>query len=261
VEELIALFANNNMLKPLYAAAIETERIGAERFENNFRRLLKLYSKDLERDARSALQKQAAILIRSRARYVASAIRKEYEPGRTTRTEQMEQLRHQIPEKSAQLNRYLQEKYQASELAKEDRKRRGIQTTEPGSHVDPESNSQIDYPEVNQPSSEDDDLENPVECYLPTLMHVKEFMVSSNAFEELRRRLEHFVHHPQKVKSKDEVQNNRWNGICIVWRRLRNAITSATEDLGIWETPLAPGKQRVRWKCVCDSLKPLIASY
>ena len=80
IDELIILLANDDTLNPLYVLAIESESIGGDRLERNLRRFLRAYSYELRKEANDKLERGAAHLVKSRARYVASAIRRKFEP-------------------------------------------------------------------------------------------------------------------------------------------------------------------------------------
>ena len=53
--EVISIFANDERLQPLYSSALKNTSIGATRFEDTFRRLLKRYAKDLDNEAQVGL--------------------------------------------------------------------------------------------------------------------------------------------------------------------------------------------------------------
>ncbi|KAL1646807.1 hypothetical protein SLS58_002942 [Diplodia intermedia] len=72
--QLVHLLSQHEGLKPLIEEAVESNAIGADKFCNNFRRLLKIYSKDLDDDAGESLEFLAAKLVRLRARAVAYLI-------------------------------------------------------------------------------------------------------------------------------------------------------------------------------------------
>ena len=139
IEELVTLLANDEVLKPLYLLAVQSKSIGGDRLENNLRRLLGSYSYDLGKTAKDALERGAAHLVRSRARYAANAIRRKFE------------------------------------LRNEDV---GIVLS-----VREESNISSDEDGLDESDGED----------IPSLTQVKLFMVSGDAFDNLRRNLQNFV--------------------------------------------------------------------
>lgn len=71
--ELLLILQGDEVLRPLYIAAIQGD-IGPQRFVNNFRRLLKAYSKNLKEEAGDRLDHLAAQLVAIKARYLAESI-------------------------------------------------------------------------------------------------------------------------------------------------------------------------------------------
>ena len=76
VEELTTLFFSDKVLGPMFLMALDNKSIGAERLENNFRRLLKQFSAELKVEAHSTLEHAAARLAGSKARQIAHNIRR-----------------------------------------------------------------------------------------------------------------------------------------------------------------------------------------
>jgi len=72
--ELISILQDDEVLRPLYTAAIQSDNIGPERFVNNFRRLLKMYSEKLKDEARDRLDYLVAQLVAIKARHLAQSI-------------------------------------------------------------------------------------------------------------------------------------------------------------------------------------------
>ena len=75
VDDFVALLSDDELLKPLYRAAIHNEIIGGDRFEKNFGRLLELCSEELEKEAHEQLQIHVVRLIRTRAAYMSKRLR------------------------------------------------------------------------------------------------------------------------------------------------------------------------------------------
>ena len=75
VDQLVDLLADDEVLKPLYRAAIHNEIIGGDRFEKNFSRLLELCSEELEKEAHEQLQIHVVGLIRTGAAYMSKRLR------------------------------------------------------------------------------------------------------------------------------------------------------------------------------------------
>jgi hypothetical protein len=72
--ELVLILQDDEVLRPLYVAAIRSDIIGPQRFANNFRRLLKRFSENLKDEARDRLDYLAAQLVALKARYLAKSI-------------------------------------------------------------------------------------------------------------------------------------------------------------------------------------------
>jgi hypothetical protein len=77
-EQFVSLLVNDDVLEPLFPIAMGSRKIGAERFVRNFRRLLKIFARDLKIEAQEYLHKLAASFVESRATYVAQSIGKIY---------------------------------------------------------------------------------------------------------------------------------------------------------------------------------------
>lgn len=80
-EELVALLADDEVLKPLYKVAFVDESIGPETFDQNFQRFLRRYSEELRESSREPLYLAAVQLVRSRVPYISNAIRRLHEPN------------------------------------------------------------------------------------------------------------------------------------------------------------------------------------
>lgn len=168
-DELVALLQADKELKPLYTIALTKASFGAERFERNFHRLLKMYAKDLKAEAKEPLHYMAAQLTYSRARYVVNAIRKQYDQDYKDRTERLASaIRQKARER---LDRYL-------------------------SRLDPRDQHKALATDLNDDTdastSDEDEWDND-SAPLRTLEQVKAFMISGEAIKNLRRRFKSFV--------------------------------------------------------------------
>ncbi|KAL1646808.1 hypothetical protein SLS58_002943 [Diplodia intermedia] len=76
--QLVILLSQHECLEPLIDEAIRSDSIGADRFCNNFHRLLKIYADGLKEEAGKNLEVLAARLVRRKARAVANSIREKY---------------------------------------------------------------------------------------------------------------------------------------------------------------------------------------
>ncbi|KAK0671564.1 hypothetical protein QBC41DRAFT_270230 [Cercophora samala] len=77
IDELKYMLLNHEMLEPVLATALS--RVGPDRFQRNFRRLLVRYSRGLRKEAGTGLQMKAAKFVQAAALRVSIAIRNEIE--------------------------------------------------------------------------------------------------------------------------------------------------------------------------------------
>ncbi|KAK3989489.1 hypothetical protein QBC44DRAFT_84051 [Cladorrhinum sp. PSN332] len=151
VEELRALLFLNETLRPLYEEAIH--KVGAERFQRNFRRLLLRYGRALGSEATTPLQIQAARFVR----FAAFRISVQIKDSLVTISEKEES--GPVLEARAKVLAYLRQMEEAKTAATED--------------------DELD-------GSDDESIYDPEEeTALRTLETVKAFMVSSTAFSDL----------------------------------------------------------------------------
>jgi hypothetical protein len=189
VDELEALLANDEVLKPLCIAAFNSESIGAERFERNFHRLIKEFSRGLRKEANTALEKSAGHLVGRRAKQIAYDIRMMYSPeANDNKAKQMLELKYQKPQRAKQiaLERaiYQQKTNEAGHTAIDDLPL----STPHDAIVDSEDQSSEDQ------SSEEDDLGDRDDEEIPTISNVRKFLVSSYAFSNLQHSFHRFVY-------------------------------------------------------------------
>ena len=97
-DQLVTLLINDTILHSLFLASVEAKTIGGERFARNFRRLLKIFARDLKIEAQEPVQNVAAHLVQSRVTYVTQSIRARYDP----KYQEIYQGVHQI--KRSQIN-------------------------------------------------------------------------------------------------------------------------------------------------------------
>ncbi|CZR52626.1 uncharacterized protein PAC_02503 [Phialocephala subalpina] len=160
--ELVVLLRKDEILGPLYPAALQSSKIGPARFERNFSRLLKVYSKELREEANDHLHIDATLLVRRRAMYVAREIRSFFDSNGEER---------------------------------EPRRQNVEKVNENATYDDPDEQNFEDeaMSKDSDPDNEPGDLQS--------LARVKEFMVSSTAFRNLQRRFSNFVN-PSLMKGK-----------------------------------------------------------
>jgi hypothetical protein len=72
---MVNLFFKIKDMEELFQEAVADPKIGGESLSRNFRRLLGSYSLDLRSFARSEVQKEVAIFVKSNSRYISSEVR------------------------------------------------------------------------------------------------------------------------------------------------------------------------------------------
>ncbi|KAF4630076.1 hypothetical protein G7Y89_g8065 [Cudoniella acicularis] len=167
--QIVLLLKEDEILNPLYSAAIKNPKIGEERFENNFRRLLESYGVNLQAEAKTPLENGVAELVLSLAIFIASLLRRVFDGTGAERNEQMRLLMLQnIDDRNQkQLEKYLK--------------------SWAGSQ-----------PQPDQENLPEDQGKSPTgggqaEGDTPSLAGVKPFMTSSKAFQMLRHDFSKFV--------------------------------------------------------------------
>ena len=94
-DELVDVLMTDEVLEPLYLTAIKHEKIGGERFERNLRRLLKQHSHNLKAEVVHEVQRMAAQLVQSRARFIANTISSKHDPDARKETQAFRSLNTQ----------------------------------------------------------------------------------------------------------------------------------------------------------------------
>ncbi|KAL3474343.1 hypothetical protein BJX99DRAFT_260451 [Aspergillus californicus] len=175
VFELVNLLLNDAELTLLYPTALA--RAGLDRFQRNFARFLKRYSQNLREEACSEIQHQAAQFVRIAASRTAAAMghkltQIDEEPPRLQSLESEASKAVLIP-------RWLELTPSNELLVTAGRNNLDDHPNE----FHTESCSQLMSFDDDESSDEDGSMSNP----LHTLIEVKEFMVSAQAFVDLRR--------------------------------------------------------------------------
>jgi len=259
VQLLVPLLLNDRGLQPLFGKA--PEQFEPDKFERNFSELLKAYAYELDSIATGELQKEAIRLVYSRRRYVANCIRSVYVPDTSDTGEKFRQLIAQNPAKDQQLEKFFHDMNLVPKAA------------------DPD----------NGQSSGDCEMEDPKQPNLPNLTQVRNFLISREPFENLRKNFYRFINphlndraRPIMVEKSDTVRSSS--------RAEGRIEESSNEDVGSFEVPstsidelvsdaingpnrsrsirfrnhwnmwhrpsLRAGYRRLEWICVCLSLSP-----
>ncbi|KAI9874743.1 MAG: hypothetical protein M1830_009336 [Pleopsidium flavum] len=276
-DEFVSLLLGDEEFRFLSPAAIESNRVGAERFKRNFRRLLNQYSIDLKKEARSEVQRAAVYLVRSRSRYIANDFLRKIDSGRED-GRQYDKLKGQsIDEvKSLIFEQYLNKLNLTDKtvtLKNDGATYKG--GTDQSEDIDSESCSEDD--DSDDGGTESQNHENHFD-----LSRVKDFLISSTAFLMFRENFRQFVHPSFKFKlygliaKLSEPSKSKLNSLIMELELVPpgqvlvsyqdnstflNYIKGAVEDLTgeTWEWwPLKPrmrslplGYARLHWRCPC----------
>jgi arginyl-tRNA synthetase len=246
-DEFITLLLEDEELRVLFAAAIQSDRVGPERFERNLRRLLNQYSVDLKEEAERNEEKAAVYLIRSRSRYLANDIRRKLTSVKDS-DRQYEILTQRSDHKINSLRAV--ERYLAESNSKGSNQRRPDNFLSEDSGNEAESseklregdNSDSDFEEN---SADDDITESQNYEKLPKLSMVKDFMITSTAFSAFRENLRQFIQPTSRSKlgrllakiSKPERNNS-------ILESSKSKLRSLIRDLDF----ISPGQIRISYQ-------------
>lgn len=188
-DQLVTLLIEDPILHSLFLASVEAKNIGGERFARNFRRLLRIFARDLKIEAQEPRQNHAAHLFQSHATYVTQSIRAIYDFG--YRKSFMPVGRHSLDDeevKEERLEKYLQERKSA-----ESRHEYSL-SMKPDADPDiSEANPEPPKSDVEDLSSEEGVEESQVGNELRNIEQLGQFIVGSNAYSKLREAFKEFV--------------------------------------------------------------------
>ncbi|KAK4185326.1 hypothetical protein QBC35DRAFT_534289 [Podospora australis] len=186
IQEVKTLLLDSERLQPMYDVALS--KVGPDRFQNNFRRLLIRYGRALNQEATNPLQVQAALFICSAALRISvgiknTLIRNELsestlETGRDDIQLEMGETRLQM------LNYFTQTGYTTKQTSATDSvKEQSVTSEEEKRFWD--GQLEILY-DPEEPSSDDESVQDPEDSpALHMIDNLKEFMLSSAAFTNL----------------------------------------------------------------------------
>jgi hypothetical protein len=253
--ELQSIFQGDADLVELYRRAIKDTTIGPERLQRNIGRLLKLFARDLRREASEELQKMTSNFVSMKATFIAQCIIEEYNDHKIEpKVQKPKTERNRGGKTRAQeLGTLTQEDLQDGPV--EDRE---ITRDENKTVVD-QYDGDRDHPELEAEHLDDDDLDRlaPVdEDYFEDLPVLRAFLVDSTAFKTFRQELTKFVL-PKELRpshAKDGKQDSATNTTLTSHWSVPDVIKSAVESVlvltGLLEPPLRPAMIRLRWQCV-----------
>ena len=237
-DELVMCLLQHAELGIIYKAALESRHVGADRFERNFRRILKQYSRDLKKEARNRGQISAAVLVRRRSGYIANKFRQNHV------------LHAEAPSNPhiLKVEQYLRSMKGSLSSSSSDKPWIGDEL--------------LEEPSSSDTDTSDDDLDDK----LPELSQIKDFMFTSQAFLALRATIWQLVDHSLKLnlgRLTTEIECCRATPIDVSHEAIEtipNRVKGVVEDFTkvSWDWwPLKPrrgnipaGYARIRWCCV-----------
>lgn len=284
MRQLVQLLWDDEELQILYRQVIQCASIGLHRFTRNFRRLLQRYSKDLKEEASESLEYQAAGFLRIKAGEVAKAIAakqdmtvdtpkkdeqsssQQQEIGTASDSEESDQ--EDLPPQQASIESLVSvkefltqgtafrnlktnfetfirragtkselgvESEQENKMMPEERQLTGLSLATIQEIADLSTSSLED-----KTNSEAKVEEKVFESDLKNTENSSSLFPEANRPEiETRNQDAETEHIPPVHQSLAQFANNRQG----LFRRFLT-------QLGIMERPIAPGKARLRWKCV-----------
>ncbi|KAG4435301.1 hypothetical protein IFR05_009227 [Cadophora sp. M221] len=179
VAELATLLLKDEDLAALFSDAFESSTSSSERFENNFRRLLKVFSEELKKEATCPLHHQAVSFIRKRAGAIATNIR--IAIGVDNDGQLLEQWKESEDSRQARLNQRIHDW------------NHGVSAPD---ELDAAGQKQA----KGQTFDDEGDLDDDLSDELASLTQVVTFLTSSEAFRKLRQDVHDFVHPPTRKK-------------------------------------------------------------
>ncbi|KAH6717391.1 hypothetical protein BKA61DRAFT_671838 [Leptodontidium sp. MPI-SDFR-AT-0119] len=179
VAELATLLLKDQDLAISFSDAFESSTSSSQRFENNFRRLLKVFSQELKKEATCPLHHQAISFVRKRAGEIARNIRMAI--GADKDGQILEQWKESEDNRQARLNQRIHDW------------NHGVSAPD---ESDPAGQKQA----KDQTFDDEGDLDDGLIDELASLTQVVAFLTSSGAFRKLRQDVHDFVHPPARKK-------------------------------------------------------------
>ncbi|KAL8724879.1 MAG: hypothetical protein Q9181_006639 [Wetmoreana brouardii] len=194
-EELANLLSEDETLENLYGEALQ--KITAERFERNLRRLIRKFAINLKREANTILERNTAQFVRLRAAYVASCIIRNISPTTRVEVAHASGLASHSIQREEMIERYLQQ-----QLLTKDESIEGLErNTHTTSPLDGSVTSVLPSKAIvktkagdeHYSSSEDSEIPLEDRAYLPNLKGVQAFILESSAMQNLRNDVLSFI--------------------------------------------------------------------
>lgn len=214
VEKFITWLLKDEVIQPLLVIATDT--IGAEKLEGKFRQLLQMYSKDLQAEALTPSEVQAAQFVRASEFIAAKRLRRQLKQETKEKSRQFQTLSRQEPDKDELMKRFGLAKAPL-QMGTVNKDSGNIQNLDIYPRAENQSLDDIEWYEnelenigldgfdlddIERDDSENDDADIPS---IPNLGLAKEFMITSESFGKLRKNLKDFVFPPRQHLLEDLV--------------------------------------------------------
>jgi hypothetical protein len=220
--ELQRVFQEDVQLAGLYRLALKDASVELDRMQRNIARLLKLFAKDLRREAGTNLERMASRFVRSKAQYIAHCIVEEFnETPRNSRQP------HPLVDQGRSDGDGREQEEDANEVV--------------------EAQPEVD--DIEELAPIDDD-------YFEDLAMLRTFLVRSSAFQLFRARLTKFVFSKNSCRSDIDVAVKYRCDVASLSKFCQSSVSAVgiikavLVAVGCLEPPLQPGSIRLRWQCV-----------
>ncbi|KAL8708280.1 MAG: hypothetical protein Q9225_007629 [Loekoesia sp. 1 TL-2023] len=277
-EELAELFLEDELLKPLYAKAME--KVKTDRFERNFGRLLKLFAIDLQREAKGVLEASAARFVKARAKHIAYCMAKRLDPSRKGNSQRMRELIIESHARQEKVELYLRRQIQH------------VNSEEAPSLNEAKHPDALSYKSESGFHSEKAESELLDQSHMKNFNDVKIFISTSTASVNLRTSFRRLLFQEQggnqnpaqptnsvplpldssgkpsmgslvltdteseesnKGETMESATPAEVHPFFAPFRMLLHGFKMAAELLELLEKPLDSRFRRIRWTCVCGS--------
>ena len=192
-DQILLIFAKDDVLRPLYAEALQKRKLPSKRFENNLQRLIRRYCVELQPQAHDILNGKALSLIRNQKRWIARQIREQFSPIEKSRNKEMDSLREQAANKRPILEKYLAAARLQANTPVEDVTQDVISPRVP-LNVDSAENDTNDSGSNSSDSDENSlKIDDKEDLEFPHFDEIKAFLVNGRPFQNFRANFQHFI--------------------------------------------------------------------
>ena len=223
-EQILVLLSSDNILQCNYEIALQ--RMTSQKFETNFARMLRHYSRDLRLQARTPQQVEVTRILRREARAFARRISQ----GINMPIERAKVLNDMIkeqPEKEIQLERFL-------------------------SHYEPHVEMKFEGYDNNIDSELENDSDDEDEYgETPNVARLESFLLDGAPFAQLRNRLSNLLTSTEDENSEPREQRKKSTREHLPLPMLKHFASKYLFHFRSSVRPLQNGHRRIKWICVC----------